>query len=111
MNVDAVQSFELDFEWSDKLPVDSSVRRNEEIRKTADKNPVPLFYIGKSQLREVIKSANSKKKTLETTEMIKLLDEATKNFNKTKNMELEKGPPQLPNKKATRIPKGNPVKR
>jgi tetratricopeptide (TPR) repeat protein len=92
MNPDSVQSFELYFEWSEKLPADSSVRRYEEIRKTADKNPVPLLYIGKAQLREVIKSANSKKKTLEPTEMIKLLDEATKNFNKAKNMELENGP-------------------
>ncbi len=92
MNVDSVQSFELYFEWSDKVPLDSSIRRYEEIRKTADKNPVPPLYIGKAQLREVIKATKSKKKVLEPPEMIQLLDEAGKNFNKSKNLELENGP-------------------
>ncbi len=92
MNVDSVQSFELYFEWSEKIPLDSSLRRYEEIRKTADKNPIPPLYIGKAQLREVIKAVKSEKKILEPTEMIGLLDEATKNFNKAKNLELENGP-------------------
>lgn len=96
MNVDSVQSFELYFEWSDKLPLDSSIRRYEEIRKTADKNPIPPLYIGKAQLREVIKSTKSTKKALEPNQMIQLLDEATKNFNKAKNLELENGPLTAP---------------
>jgi tetratricopeptide (TPR) repeat protein len=92
MNIESVQSFELYFEWSDKIPYDSSLRRYEEIRKTADKNPIPYLYIGKAQLREVIKSTESKKEALQPAEMIQLLDEAAKNFNKAKNLELENGP-------------------
>jgi|TARA_B110000438_G_C15412245_1_gene478096 hypothetical protein len=51
INPDSVESFEMYYIWSDRIPLDSY----EEIRKTAYKNPVSYLYIWKSKLWETIK--------------------------------------------------------